>query len=151
MAVKVGAKTLVGGVDYTLTYANNKNAGRGVAIVSGKGDYKGVTFKAFTIAKAKNPIVAKARTVKVKAAKVSKKSVKLARKKAITLKKAQGKVTYKKVKGTKKIAVATKTGKVTVKKGIKKGTYKVKVRVTAAGNNNYKKRTRVVVFKVKVR
>ena len=76
--------------------------------------------------------------------------LKLARKSVITLKKAKGKVTYKKVKGTKKIAVAKKTGKVTVKKGIKKGTYKVKVRVTAAGNKNYKKRTRLVTFKVKV-
>ena len=67
----------------------------------------------------------------------------------MTVTKAKGTVTYKKVKGSKKIAIA-KDGKVTVKKGIKKGTYKVKVKVIAAGNANYKKRTRTVTFKVKV-
>ena len=49
-----------------------------------------------------------------------------------------------------KITVA-KTGKITVKKGLKKGTYKVKLRVTAAGNKNYKKKAKTVVVKVRVK
>ena len=43
------------------------------------------------------------------------------------------------------------TGKVTVKKKLKKGTYKIKVKVTAAGNSNYKALTRTVTFKIKVK
>ena len=43
-----------------------------------------------------------------------------------------------------------KTGKVTIKKGLKKGSYKVKVKITAAGNQIYKKATKTVVFKIKV-
>ena len=34
--------------------------------------------------------------------------------------------------------VNARTGNIKVKKGVKKGTYKVKVRVKAAGNANYK-------------
>ena len=42
-------------------------------------------------------------------------------------------------------------GKVTVKKGLKKGTYKVKVKVKAAGNKNYKAATKTVTFKINVK
>jgi endo-1,4-beta-xylanase len=52
--------------------------------------------------------------------------------------KGQGTITYSKVSGNQKIAINQSTGKVTVKKGLKKGTYKVKVKVKAAGNANYK-------------
>ena len=63
--------------------------------------------------------------------------------KAITVKNNQGKVTYKKVKVNKaayekNFTVNTSTGKITVKKGTPKGTYKIKVKVSAAGNDDYK-------------
>ena len=107
----------------------------------------------------------KANTIKVK---VAKKTVKVKNtvKKAKTYKiskflkvtKAKGKVTYAKVKkGSKtakffkKIKIAKKTGKVTFKKGIKKGTYKLKIKVTAAGNKTYKKKSVSKVVKIKVK
>ena len=59
---------------------------------------------------------------------------------------------YVKKKGSKKITINRKTGKVTVKKGLKKGTYKVKVKVRAAGNSNYKASGwKTVTFKVKIK
>ncbi len=57
----------------------------------------------------------------------------------------------KKSGGNKKITINKTTGKVTVKKKLKKGTYKIKVKVTAAGNSNYKTLTRTVTFKLKVK
>ena len=60
-------------------------------------------------------------------------------------------MTFKKAKGNDKITVG-KAGKVTVKKGLKAGkTYKVKVKVTAAGNANYKKATKAATLKVRVK
>lgn len=58
--------------------------------------------------------------------------------KPLTVKKNQGKLTYTKISGSKKIAVNSKRGKFTVAKGLKKATYKVKVRIIAMGNSNYK-------------
>ena len=40
-------------------------------------------------------------------------------------------------KAAKKITINARSGRVTVKKGLKKGTYRVKVKVMAAGNENY--------------
>ena len=75
----------------------------------------------------------------------------VARAKALAVSKAQGKVAYAKVSGSKKIAVAKKTGKLTVKKGLRPGTYKVGVKVSAAGNANYKAGSKTVTVKVRVR
>ena len=134
--------------DYTVSYSNNKNAGKSAkATVTGKGSYEGSVTKAFTIAKAKNTLKAKAKS-KVLNAK-SKKDTTFTAKKAFKVSKAKGKVTYKKTKSNKKITVA-KNGKVTVKKGLKAGTYNVKVKVTAAGNKNYKKGSKTVTLKFKV-
>ena len=67
-------------------------------------------------------------------------------------KKGQGRLTYTKASGSKKITISKTTGKVTVKKGLKKGTYKIKVKVKAAGNTNYKaSAAQSVTFKVKVK
>ena len=70
--------------------------------------------------------------------------------KVLTVSKKQGKVTYIKDSGNSKITINKKTGKVTVKKGLKKGTFKVKVKVKAAGNVNYKALTKPATFTVKV-
>ena len=50
-----------------------------------------------------------------------------------------------------KFAVNTKNGKITVPKGTKKGTYKIKVKVTAAGNDSYNKLTKTVTATIKVK
>ena len=68
----------------------------------------------------------------------------------MTVSKQQGKLTYAKVSGSKKLTI-TKAGKVTVKKKTKKGTYKMRVKVTAAGNANYKAGSKTVTVKVKVK
>ncbi|MCR5542922.1 MAG: S8 family serine peptidase [Eubacterium sp.] len=107
-----------------------------------------------------NPVVKKANPAKITVKKLTVKSSVIKKKKqtkkAITVKKAQGKVTYKlsgvtKKKFKKYFKVNSKTGKITIRKGLKKGNYKVKVKVTVAGNNNYKKLTKTVTVKVKVK
>jgi hypothetical protein len=73
--------------------------------------------------------------------------------------KAQGKLSFKLVsakKGKKshknKFMINKKNGKITVKQNTKQGTYKVKVRVKANGNANYKASAwKTVTFKVKVK
>lgn len=109
------------------------------------------------VAKANNTLKVKAKTAKVKGSTKGKKG-KLKKTKKLKISKVikfkntgQGKKTYIKSSGNKKITINKKTGKVTVKKGLKKGTYKVKVKVRAAGNANYKAVTKTVKFKIKVK
>ena len=150
VTVKLDGKTLTSGTDYTVSYANNKNAGTAVAIAKGKGDYTGSVVQEFTINKAANTLVASGKTATVKAAKLAKANQVIAKSKAFSISKAKGAVTFKKASGNNKITVA-KAGKVTVKKGLGKNTYKVKVKVTAAGDANYKAVTKTVTLKVKVK
>ena len=103
-----------------------------------------------TPAKQANTLYAKGKTVKVKKAVVKKKNVAVKRSKAITVKNAKGTVTFKKSKGNKKITVA-KNGKITVKKGLKKGTYKITIKVTAAGNAQYKSAVKTVTVKIVIK
>lgn len=148
--VTLGGAKLKAGTDYKVTYAKNTDAGTATLSVVGIDEYVGTVKQEFAIGKAKNTLVAKGKTVKVKAYKVKKKAQVLSRAKAMKVSKAKGKVTYKKLKGNKKITVNKKNGKVTVKKGLKRGTYKIKVRVTAAGTKNYKKLSKTITLKVKV-
>ncbi len=140
------------GKEYQVTYKNNINAGEAQVIIKGTGNYVGQIIKTFKIEKAANPLTAKAKTASVKYSKLKKKAQTLSVSKVITIsKKGQGTVTYKKLSGNKKIKINSKTGKVTVKKGLKKGSYKVKVKITAAGNSNYKSATNTVKFKIRVK
>ncbi|WP_406533692.1 hypothetical protein [Methanobrevibacter sp.] len=142
------------GVDYTLKWsASPKNVGTYTVIVTGIGAYKGTTKATFKINKAANPLKVKAKTAKVKLSKLEKKAQKLKVTKVVKFtKKGQGTLTYKKVKGNKKITINKKTGKVTVAKGLKKGTYKVKVKIKAKGNANYKASTfKTVTFKIVIK
>ncbi len=50
IVVKVGGRTLVAGTDYTVSYADNVNAGAAVVTITGKGNYTGTITKAFIIA-----------------------------------------------------------------------------------------------------
>ena len=107
----------------------------------------------WTINKAGNPLSIKAKTATVKYSAVKKKNQTLAATKVINFtKKGQGKMTYTKTSGNKKIVINRTTDKVTVKKDLKKGTYKVKVKIKATGNANYKASAwKTVTFKVKVK
>ena len=93
------------------------------------------------------------KVVKVKRSKVKRKAVTIKRSKAITIRNAKGKVTYAKVtKGSsKRLSINKKTGKIKVKKKTKKGLYRIKVKVKAAGNGNFRPMTKIVTVKVRVR
>jgi hypothetical protein len=138
------------GKEYTLSYYTKQHTAPAGAAGPGSVQIRfynasGALISGAT-AKAANPMTVKAKTVKAKA----KKKTIIKKAKAFTVKKAQGKVTFKKTSGNKKITVS-KAGNVTVKKGLKKGkTYKVKVKVKAAGNDNYKSAAKTVTLKVKV-
>lgn len=74
----------------------------------------------------------------------------------MTIDEPEGKVTYQltsvsKKKYKKYFKVNAANGVITVKKKLKKGTYTLKVKVTAAGNANYKPLSRTVTVKVKVK
>ena len=156
------------GTGYSLTGATAANAGTYTAKATlnastdciykwSDGTTAPKTIK-WTINKAANPLKIKAKTATVKGSTKGKKGTlkktkTLAATKVIAFtNKGQGSKTYVKKSGNKKITIAKKTGKVTVKKGLKKGTYKVKVKVKAAGNANYKASAwKYVTFKVIVK
>ena len=113
-----------------------------------KSDTKTITLN---IRAAKNPMTVTGKTVSVKYSTLKKKKIVIPRKKLFTVKQAKGTVTFKKASsGTKKITVS-KGGIITIKKGLKKGTYPIRVSVTAAGNANYSKISKIVTIKVKVK
>jgi hypothetical protein len=142
---------LVAGKDYEVSYKGNVNAGSGVISVTGIGNYGGRKKVKFTIAKAANPMRVKAVARTAKYATVKKGAVTVAAPLKLT-KKAQGTVTYARVaKGSSKVlSVNKKTGKVTVKRGTKKGAYKVRIKVTAKGNANYKSLSKTLTCTVVV-
>ena len=90
----------------------------------------------------------------VKYAKLKKKTQKINC--PITVKGAFGKLTYKLVSvnkkaAAKKVSIKKKTGKIVLKKGLKKGSYKLKVRVSAAGNDKYASYKKTVAVKLRVK
>ena len=119
---------------------------------SATANYKAATKKVtVTVAKGTQPMVPKAvaRTASLKTLKT--KAVTVARPLSFT-KAPQGKVTYAKASGSSAALTINKTtGKVTVRKGTKKGTYTIKVKVTAAGNANYKAGSKTLTCKVVVK
>ncbi|MBR3244161.1 MAG: hypothetical protein IKF90_15940, partial [Parasporobacterium sp.] len=143
VTVKDGSKVLQRGTDYTVKYASNTNVGTATVTVTGKGNYTGTRKVTFQITKAAN-------TLTVKTSAKSYKQSSLTQKKtfSIGVANAKGKVTYaldSKAKAA-KITVSSK-GLVTVPKNCKKGTYRIKV--TAAGNANYKSGSKTVTITVK--
>ena len=127
-----------------------KKPGKYYLTVEGKGILKGVKRVAFNIKKAPNTLKASGKTRTVSAAVLKEKSVNVFRKNVITVTKAKGKVTYHKISGSKKITVS-KNGTVTLKKGLKKGTYRIGIKVTAEGNDIYKKKTKTVYVTITVK
>ncbi len=74
ITVKDGSITLKNGIDYTVTYKNNKNLGKATAVVTGKGNYTGTLTKTF--------IIKPAKVNKLKVSKVSNNAVKISWSKA---------------------------------------------------------------------
>ena len=119
-------------------------------------DNKGTVIIQPATEKSDNSVIMFVNPVKtIKASGLSKSSQKF---KLITVKQAQGKVTYKLIKNSirkniRKLVSISNKGVITINrwKKVKKGTYKIKVRVTAAGNEKYNAKTVTVAVKVKIR
>ena len=135
---------------YSVSYENNVNAGTATVYVRGIGDYNGSICKTFVIEKADNTLNVEGKTATVSYAKLQKKKVALSRDKVMELGDAQGSITYEKVGGSKAVSVKAKTGKLVVRRGAKKGMHKAKIAVHAAGTDNYKDSSKIVVVKVRV-
>ncbi|MBQ5347212.1 MAG: hypothetical protein IIU39_04075 [Ruminococcus sp.] len=151
--VELDGKKLTLDTDYIVSYSNNKNAGKGIALIKGEGAYTDSITVDFNIAKADNPVKLKAKAITVKAKKLIKKKKAV---KAFTLTRAKGKVTAKISKDVtskkirKKIKISS-DGALTFKKGkYSKGTYKLKVNFTAKGNGNYNSKSITKTIKIKV-
>ena len=151
--VKRNGTALTEGRDYVVTYVDNINAGTATVVITGAGNYAGAKTVNFEILRAANTLAVKPKTAKVKYKKVKKKNQTLTIFKVLSFKSGgQGSKTYKKLSGNKKILINKTTGKVTVKKKLKKGTYKVKIKVMAAGNENYDASTwKTVTFRIRVK
>ena len=109
------------------------------------------------VRKKANPLTVKrkSKTVKIRRAKLKKKKQTISRKKIMSVSKGRGTVRYSlssvsKKKYKKYFTINKKTGKVTVKKGLKKGKYRLTIRVTASGNDEYKKKSAYVKTTVRV-
>lgn len=149
----IGGKALKKDTDYTVTWPSSPvKVGTYTITITGKGMYSGTTKVTYQIVQAANPLLVKAKKATVKANDLKKGNKTLAVDKVIkTKKKGKGKITYSKVSGNGKIKINKKNGKVTIKKGLKAGTYKVTVKVKAAGDRNYKAKTKKVTFKIVVK
>ena len=153
--VTINGYKLEEGLDYTLEWSNDssKNAGKYYLTIHGTGLCTGSVKVEYKITKSANTLKIKAKTASVSYSKLKKKTQILAVTKVISFTKKTGdKKTYTKVSGNKKITINKTNGKVTVKKGLRKGTYKVKVKVKAAGNTNFKaSASKTVTFIIKVK
>lgn len=136
--------------NYTLSYANNTNAGTATVAITFTGDYyEGTLTEEFTIQKASQKLKVSTATKTVKYSKVKKKAQTTSK---VSVSGAKASYTYKKSSGSSSnLSINSKTGKITVKKGTKKGTYKIKVKVTAKSSGNYNSATKTATVKVKVK
>ena len=153
VVVKKGTTVLKKDTDYTVSYRNNKNAGKATLIITGKGSYKDTVTKTFKITKAKNTMTVNADDKTVSLSKIKKKAQTV--KNAVTVKNPKGKVSYKLTsvpKDLKNLVKISSSGVITINKWqkAKKASYKIKIKVTAEGNDNYNKLEKAVTVTIKV-
>ena len=134
--------------NYSVEYKDNNNAGTAKVIITGKGNYEGSITKTFKISRAANPLMVKKSNKTVKYSTLKKKDVSV---KPLKVSNNKGKLTFVKLSGNSKIKVDSKTGSFKLTKGLNKKTYSIKVKVTAAGNSNYKGGSKTVTVKIKVK
>ncbi|MBR0404752.1 MAG: S8 family serine peptidase [Eggerthellaceae bacterium] len=146
-----GAVRLVEGRDFSVAYARNIGAGTAWVTIKGIGSYAGAIRLSFAIKKASSTLKVKAESPVVKRAKLDVGERTIARSRALAISGKKGALTYKKVGGSKYLSIGKKTGKIAVHRNTPCGTYKIKVRVRASGNANYKPANRTVVVKVRVK
>ena len=132
ITVKDGVTVLTNGVDYTISYKNNINAGTATVTITGKGNYTGTRSATFTINQEAQPITAKATVSFIAVGKTT----------TVSLTGAKGAKSFKSL-NTAIAVVDPKTGKVTAKKV---GT--VKIIATSAATANYNVASKTVTLKV---
>ena len=133
VTVKDGDNTILAeGTDYTVSYANNTNAGTASVVIAGKGNYGGSATKTFTINKAAQSITAKSSLTTVSVGKTA----------TVSTTGAKGNVTYSSSDAT-VATVGSKTGVVTAKKV---GT--VTITAKSAATANYNAASKTVTVKV---
>jgi methionine-rich copper-binding protein CopC len=136
--VKDGDTILTEGVDYTISYTDNVNAGKGRFTITGIGKYKGTKTGSFTIRKATNSILVSVQTVTVSYSKLKKQTQGATIKASVSGENAKASFKLLSVpKAAKKYISLTTAGKIKIKKGISKGSYTVKFRVTSEETSNY--------------
>ncbi|MBR5337679.1 MAG: S8 family serine peptidase [Lachnospiraceae bacterium] len=149
--IKVGKKVLKNGVDYTLSYKNNTNAGKASMIVKLKGNYKGKKTVAFKIKKAANPLRVAGKEFALSKTDLDSADLTISANDLYAFQnKGAGTRQYSKKSGDKAFTVNSRTGKIKVKKGTPSGTYKIKVKVTSKGNKNYNKTTKTVTVTITI-
>ena len=149
--VTLGGRTLTRGTDYIIEYVKNVDVGTATVTVTGVHGYEGTVTGTFAIVKAANPITTRATVTSVSA--TYDPSAVNATAVNVTVRGAVGAVTYANVSTTevtRGFAVDTVTGEVMLPKATRAVTYTVKVRVTAAGNKNYRAGSKVVSYKIVV-
>ena len=114
---------LTEGTDYTVSYANNKNAGTATVIITGKGNYEKTTSATFKITKAAQNFTVKAAAASIDVGKTTK----------VTVSGAKESPKYTFATSNAKVATVTAAGTVTGKAA---GT--VTITVKAAETANYK-------------
>ena len=138
--VKDGETILTEGVDYTISYVDNVNAGKGRFTITGIGKYKGTKSGSFTITKAKNSIVVSVKTVTISFSKLKKKTQTATIKAVVSGESANASFKLLSVpKKAKPYITLSTSGKFKIKKGISKGSYTVKFRATSEETSNYAK------------
>jgi len=122
--VKIGSRTLKQGRDFTVSYRNNKNAGKATILIKGKKNYTGTLTRKFTIRKAAPKLTFSQKSI-TKEKGNNAFTNKLARK-------TDGRLTF--ASSNQKVAtVNSSTGRVTIK-----GKGKAVITVKSAAGKNYK-------------
>lgn len=139
------------GVDYTVSYRNNKNVGKATITIKGKGCWVGTKEVSFRILpKANKASVKKTKLKKTLAKKHVAKKARSIVLPGVTSK--FGKARWKVVVADKRKALSLRGGKVIVRKGAGKGAYTIKVRAEVPKGKTYEAaRTKVVAVKVTVK
>jgi len=127
--VTLGGTALSEGIDYTVSYSNNINAGTVIVTITGTGDYMGTITATFMINKAAQSITA------------SDLSLTYLSSGKISVSGNQGALTYKSSDTT--IATVNNSGNVTAK-----GVGTATITITAAATENYMAATKTVTVKV---
>ncbi len=152
ISVMYAGKALVEGADYSVSYDSNRFVGTAKVIINGRNNWYGSVTKTFKINKATNPI--KASAIKDALSVTYKPTASITTSKNVGTTGKVGELSYENASTsttTKSFIVNRTTGNVTLPKATRAGTYTVRVKVTAAGNQNYNSGSKTVSYTITVK